>query len=36
MITEVFHMDFARNVEKIERIGRSVEGRPRQSRVVLK
>jgi hypothetical protein len=34
MMTEVFHMDFARNVEKMERIGRLVEGRPHLLRVV--
>jgi hypothetical protein len=27
MMKEVFHMDFARNVEKMERMGRLVEGR---------
>jgi hypothetical protein len=36
MMDEVLHMDFTRNVDKVERIGRLVEGRVRPLRVMLK
>jgi hypothetical protein len=36
MMDEVLHVDFTRNVDKVERIGRLVEGRVRPLRVMLK
>jgi hypothetical protein len=36
MMDEVLHMDFTRNVDKVERIGRLVEGKVRPLRVMLK
>jgi hypothetical protein len=36
MMDEILHMDFTRNVDKVERIGRLVEGRVRPLRVMLK
>jgi hypothetical protein len=36
MMAEVLHMDFTRNVDKVERIGRLVEGTARPLRVMLK
>jgi hypothetical protein len=36
MMDDVLHMDFTRNVDKVERLGRSVEWKPRQLRVMLK
>jgi hypothetical protein len=36
MMVEILHMDFARNVDKVERIGRFVEGRAGPLRVMFK
>jgi hypothetical protein len=33
---DVLHMDFTREVDKVEQIGRLVEGRARPLRVMLK
>jgi hypothetical protein len=36
MMDDVLHMEFARNMDKVERIGRLFEGKPRPLRVMLK
>lgn len=35
-MTEALHIDFSRNIDKMEIIGRTVEGHPRPVRIILK